>query len=330
MSSSHSSRRRTRSPAARADDPFHLPDSDDEDTAEPTPKRSRLSTDVSESELDASPPDFSTPPQSTRELDIKMQQVKTNKPNAFEAMMGLARAPQTSTEASALLARYVQNQPALSHVDLHPRNLTNATKNNPLTELLGNTYNAHRMRLLTSTQLQHLMQKLVDEGYTDMPDGCRITNRTLKKGATKLRTDDPAGEKVTSKRPRGLQLDSKFKGVFGATTFECVHVVLFANGMYPRTSEDEASHLCHNNYCIKLEHLIWELHVPNVDRNQCLATRTIQCPNCAHEFTLCKHVPMCVPCTCPKDIAELPQPKHPKEEKPQGESSHPKDVKAGQ
>jgi hypothetical protein len=186
--SSGSSSSRKRSSADLSTDPFHLPDSDDDESADaPTHKKGRLSSDALESdELDASPPDFSTPPRVSRTLDINMRQVKTSKPDAFEAMMGLARAPQTSKEANkTILARLVQSQPALTRSDLHPRNLTSANKSKPINELLGITYNAHRMRLLTSSQLKHLLTKLEGEGHTDMPDGCRITKRTLKKGASK-------------------------------------------------------------------------------------------------------------------------------------------------
>jgi hypothetical protein len=169
--SSGSSSSRKRSSADLSTDPFHLPDSDDDESADaPTHKKGRLSSDALESdELDASPPDFSTPPRVSRTLDINMRQVKTSKPDAFEA----------------ILARLVQSQPALTRSDLHPRNLTSANKSKPINELLGITYNAHRMRLLTSSQLKHLLTKLEGEGHTDMPDGCRITKRTLKKGASK-------------------------------------------------------------------------------------------------------------------------------------------------
>jgi len=68
------------------------------------------------------------------------------------------------------------------------------------------------------------------------PDGCWVANAGKKKRATFANPD-------AQKRPRGLKLDVRYKGVFGKQTFELVQIQMFASGNYPRTSEDEISSL---------------------------------------------------------------------------------------
>jgi len=190
-----------------------------------------------------------------------------------------------TADIESLMDDLLRNQPAVPPANVHPRN---KGKNGGV----GKTYNAHRMRLLSNGQLKHLKKKLDDAGHDVMPDGCWITKRTKKQQGTFV---DP----TAAKRPRGCQLDSSYKGVFGDQTFELVHIQMFASGIYPTSSEDEASHLCHNNFCINPVHLIWESHPDNVQREICRHTRAITCPQCTHQFTLCTHTTKCVVCTCP-------------------------------
>jgi len=46
------------------------------------------------------------------------------------------------------------------------------------------------------------------------------------------------------------------------------HVVLVMNGQFPQEDE-QASHLCHNGACIKLQHLRWESAGHNMRRAHC-------------------------------------------------------------
>jgi len=190
-----------------------------------------------------------------------------------------------TADIESLTAETLRNQPVVPASNIHPRN---KGKNGGV----GMIYNAHRMKLLSNGQLKHLKNKLDDAGYKVMPDGCWITARTKKQQPTIV---DP----TAAKRPRGCQLDTSHKGVFGDQTFELVHIQMFASGIYPVCSEDEASHLCHNNFCINPAHLIWESHPDNVQREICRHTRAITCPQCTHQFTLCTHTTKCVVCTCP-------------------------------
>jgi len=48
------------------------------------------------------------------------------------------------------------------------------------------------------------------------------------------------------------------------------HVVLVMNGLLPNEDE-QASHLCHNRACVKLEHLVWESPGHNMRRKRCQA-----------------------------------------------------------
>jgi len=192
-------------------------------------------------------------------------------------------------EFEEVLRELTQAQPAVPLSHIHPRNKDKANKQSM--DVIGRVYNAHRMRALSRTQLGFLKQKLDEIGSVIKPDGCWVANAGKKSRATFA---DPDAQK----RPRGLMLDTEHKGVLGKQTFELVQIQLFAAGVYPRTSEDEASHLCHNNFCINPDHIIWELHPDNHDRDRCRHTRDILCPNCACVFTICDHKPECRPCTC--------------------------------
>jgi len=187
------------------------------------------------------------------------------------------------------LKELMRNQPAVQLSHIHPRNKDRSRKQ--ATDVIGRVYNAHRMRLLSLSQLGFLKQKLDEIGCTVMPDGCWVANAGKKNRATFADPD-------AAKRPRGIMLDKRYKGVFAKQTFELAQIQMFASGVYPRSSEDEISHLCHNNFCLNPLHLLWELHPENVDRDRCRHTRDIQCPCCAHVFTICNHNPKCVSCTC--------------------------------
>jgi len=196
------------------------------------------------------------------------------------------RKTQSLAEALAILVA-AQSAPAKS--DWQPRNKAQHKG-------IGLVYNAYRTALLTEDQLDALYFKAMS-GVTQRDDSCLIAATPLKRQPTA----DADGESKGTSRPRGVQLESKKRtGLFyqDKTTFELVHLILMKAGRFPPTSEHEVSHLCHNPHCIALNHLVWELHPANVDRDTCRYTRQIECPNCAHSFGLCKHVPPCVACSC--------------------------------
>lgn len=57
----------------------------------------------------------------------------------------------------------------------------------------------------------------------------------------------------------------------------------------------EASHLCGNTHCVKIEHLWLETGPVNKSRDQCLGQVTFTCPGCSTAHTVCKcsHTPKC-------------------------------------
>lgn len=63
---------------------------------------------------------------------------------------------------------------------------------------------------------------------------------------------------------------------------QATHVVLCSHGFYPKPYQ-EASHLCHNNRCVKIEHLRWESGDDNKKRERCHKKKECTCrlqPGC--------------------------------------------------
>lgn len=54
------------------------------------------------------------------------------------------------------------------------------------------------------------------------------------------------------------------------TTILSAHIVLCSNGFFPPDVHHECSHLCHNPWCICLEHLVWEPKAVNNSRVKCV------------------------------------------------------------
>jgi len=201
-----------------------------------------------------------------------------------------------------LMQRLIERQPTIAIKDIQPRNKTayNAAKRKAAkdadtdpAQYIGTSYNAFRMMALSASQVQHLKAKLDSIAWDVRPDGCHVSRRVKKQRAT------VADQTARGTQIKCLQLDATYKGVFVDASFECVHIVLYAAGRYPPTSEHEVSHLCHNPVCVNLEHLCWEFHPDNHARERCRWTRGLKCPcGCNHSFTLCPHTPQCVPCVC--------------------------------
>ena len=74
------------------------------------------------------------------------------------------------------------------------------------------------------------------------------------------------------------------------------HVSLSRSGIFPNSTNDDASHLCGNTRCVKPEHLVWEPHSINVSRTNCVGD--IACDCGIHSF--CNHDPKCIKLKCKK------------------------------
>lgn len=68
-------------------------------------------------------------------------------------------------------------------------------------------------------------------------------------------------------RPKKINKTKNWREQHKAVFF-VTHIVLVGNGFFPAPF-DVASHLCHNNKCVKVAHLTWEPHGDNIRREQC-------------------------------------------------------------
>jgi hypothetical protein len=161
--------------------------------------------------------------------------------------------------------------------------------------IAGSRHNAFRALALPSDILKR-MAMAAGVGV-NQSDGCRISSRITKRPGKDLKS------RKNVNCPRGVEFNAKERRRLGeglpVLSISCFHLVLIANGNLPPTSEHEASHRCHFPLCVNPNHLIWETHKQNVDREQCRSTRLITCPcPCNHTFSICDHNPSCIHCTC--------------------------------
>lgn len=89
-----------------------------------------------------------------------------------------------------------------------------------------------------------------------------------------------------------LQGDWDYKDMTQYQFFVPSQVMLAANGYFPESSHDEASHLCANPKCVNPNHLVWEDHTKNDARKKCVVHAV--CSHCGARQVLCSHVPPCV------------------------------------
>lgn len=154
---------------------------------------------------------------------------------------------------------------------------------------LGSQYNAHKIRLFPPRYLKEMFQKIKskEEG------SCYVAVTPSKMQHTVI-SSSPSST-PSPKKPRGIEISAEMRksGLIDAS-YELTHIVLAYHGIFPLTSEHEVSHRCHNPACVRVEHLLWELHPANVDREQCRFSKQITCPKCQHAFSLCKHDPTCL------------------------------------
>lgn len=59
-------------------------------------------------------------------------------------------------------------------------------------------------------------------------------------------------------------------------TFIVTHVVLVAAGKFPTEKQNHASHLCHDNICVNVDHLVWEASSDN-NRRERLCRKEKKC-----------------------------------------------------
>lgn len=93
----------------------------------------------------------------------------------------------------------------------------------------------------------------------------------------------------TGLRPKHVRSNRKTSIQMPTINFPATHVLLVANGFYPREGE-VGSHLCHQSTCVQIDHVIWESSDRNNRReNLCNKKKECRCglqPPC--DFTLHK------------------------------------------
>lgn len=72
-------------------------------------------------------------------------------------------------------------------------------------------------------------------------------------------------------------------------------IMLACNGFAAKLPSDEASHLCDNPACVRVEHLVWENHAQNDARKNCKGS--IRCLECTSLVLVCDHSPRCIKIT---------------------------------
>jgi hypothetical protein len=58
-----------------------------------------------------------------------------------------------------------------------------------------------------------------------------------------------------------------------------IHVAMRKAELAPHSAGLEASHLCHNNFCLDVTHIVWETHPDNMKRILCKNQQVCQCGN---------------------------------------------------
>lgn len=146
---------------------------------------------------------------------------------------------------------------------------------------------ATRMLRLDEEQIQVLVSRLpaieiVTHGLDDQEYWCNFSVGTITSVNTCAAIPLPV---------RFRRLEDKFPLLPG---FSPAAVLLAANGEFAQDIMDEASHLCGNAHCLRIEHLLWETHQANMDR--------IGCPGIIRsqdlgDLVACTHSPTCVKIT---------------------------------
>ncbi len=151
---------------------------------------------------------------------------------------------------------------------------------------------ATRVQRLSVEQLQHLRDQLGDHkvethGVIDSHFWCHRTTRSLNAQGY------PNNVAVGVKRQRGEWDNDEFRPDFA---FVATQVVLAYEGIFADSTLDEASHLCHNRWCIRPLHIVWESRTKNENRKNCPGDVVCQCGD--HRL-LCVHTPKCIKLNVP-------------------------------
>jgi len=74
--------------------------------------------------------------------------------------------------------------------------------------------------------------------------------------------------------------------------FVPAQIVLAYEGFFAENKTDDASHLCDNPSCVRVDHLVWESHAKNEARKRCPVFHVCEC--CQHKQLVCTHIPACI------------------------------------
>lgn len=201
----------------------------------------------------------------------------------------------TRQPASKVLPALIADQPHVQFSDIQPRNKAGLTKESTDSEVraaLGSVYNAHKIRLFNSSELNQLNKTTTF--MVDSDRGCHICTNSEKAEPT---TTAKCNARSAAASPRGVDLPRKWRhnNAIVVASYQRTHVMLALHNRMPPTSEHEVSHRCHNPACVNVDHLVWELHPENVAREGCRNLRKVECPCCTHKFAVdCPHNPKCL------------------------------------
>ena len=116
--------------------------------------------------------------------------------------------------------------------------------------------------------IERVKQKIVNNKWT----GKQKTRPTIQLTTTKTREQFAFGTRKQSTRIiKGVTYTQQPQ-----SGVPVAHIVLLMNGFYP-TEDDQASHLCHNAFCVKADHLLWERADKNMRRLRCQRQKVCNC-----------------------------------------------------
>lgn len=124
-------------------------------------------------------------------------------------------------------------------------------------------------------------------GYEDY--ACHYTH--LKLITTKERQNHYSLTSIRIVKTGRIDHELDYKGFMVRQSFQATHVVLASEGIFASNPRDQASHLCDNPRCIRVEHLCWENSQKNQSRKNCAGMFQCYCCNTLHDCR--EHEPKC-------------------------------------
>ncbi len=100
----------------------------------------------------------------------------------------------------------------------------------------------------------------------------------------------------------GMDQPGDYSDCLSYYKFPLTHVVLATEGKFASATDDEASHLCDNTWCIRVGHLVWESRELNARRKGCPGGILVN--NELH--SACVHFPPCIK-ICEQKLSRLPE-----------------------